>query len=653
MKSRCRDIQDICEELNGKDCTPGEYSLEKIAKAGSWLALDILLEGIYKGAQKTEKIYYDIFFEVKDQASVERLGEFNRLAADKKEVFRESYIIPQLQKEPKNRVLWHLLCLSSDNQKPLEELQKANLDSKEKLELVLYLDVKFKLEEDRKCIDSYILELLEQQDAEANLSYERCWKLLAGEAGIQSLKVERLLWKNMILHNAEITQPLNGFLKTDRLPDFWKKMELILIRCRQSPNLLEIANVMKLQLKDIVRNEENIHTLQQAVNWMEEKDFAVEAAFLQVMICPQKDQIQHYIHTLWKEPEAERIKWMRKHGKQFYVFNWMRRYRNTRTLCHMQEADVLRLTDVGFQDGCQQLKNAIEEKNWDIFWKWSQLGDTSCSPFEQKNLLQYLTEINRADLKVEEMSDEELGTFLFLTVMLKKYHELNETLEHALKCAYEEYTKREWNLCWINIWARHAAIHLLNQQNKTDLFSSKDIYKAFINTEEAEYLYQTETYFTDEPEKLWKNLIWMLSAVEIDHMIFRVIPALALCMPTVSLQFQGNSYRQLLSVICQENLRELGRLFFLMLIPDWTEEERELLADQIMHYIKASANECVRLFLHFMDRYPIENTLQRMIYENLYRHLNENNAWNSVQGRKLLAEVCESAYLKVQESNTL
>lgn len=210
---------------------------------------------------------------------MERLGEFNRLAVDKKEVFRESYIIPQLQKEPENRVLWHLLCLSSDSQKPLEELQKANLDSKEKLELVLYLDEKFKLAEDRKCIDSYILELLEQQDAESNLSYERCWKLLAGEAGIQSFKVERLLWKNMILHNAEITRPLNGFLKTDRLPDFWKKMELILIRCRQSPNLLEIANVMKLHLKDIVRNEENIHTLQQAVNWMEKKDFQLKQHF--------------------------------------------------------------------------------------------------------------------------------------------------------------------------------------------------------------------------------------------------------------------------------------------------------------------------------------------------------------------------------------
>ncbi len=88
-----------------------------------------------------------------------------------------------------------------------------------------------------------------------------------------------------------------------------------------------------------------------------------------------------------------------------------------------------------------------------------------------------------------------------------------------------------------------------------------------------------------------------------------------------------------------------------MLIPDWTEEECELLVDQIMYYIKESENECVRLFLHFMDRYPIKNTLQRMIYENLYKYLIRNNAWSSVQGRRLLAEVCESAYLKVQERN--
>lgn len=651
MKSSCRDIQDICEELNGKDCTPGEYSLEKIAKAGSWLALDILLEGIYKGTQKTEKIYYDIFFEVKDQASVERLGEFNRLAADKKEVFRERYILPQLQKEPENRVLWHLFCLSSGSQRPLDELQTANLSSREKLELVLYLDEKFKLAEDRRGIDSYILELLEQQDTEIELSYGRCLALLTGERKIQNQNVERLLWKNLILQNARISVPLNGKDETGKIPSFWKRMEAILIASRRSADRIRIADTVRFCISDIERNDDNIAVLKEAAIWMKQKEFFTETSFLHMLICPQKKEIQEYIHTLWQEKEIDREKWLQKHGVQFYITNWLKRQYNTRTLCHMKEEELLKLMDLDFQNGCELLKAAIKERDWNVFWKWNQLGSTVYMGSAKKNIQKYLDECNRTVPEISDMGEEELATLLFVSTSLQSAHEVEKSLQEAVKMAYKEYTKRDWKLCWVNIWARKAALYVMNEQSKTELFSSSDHYDAFVNTEEGKYLYRKDPFFSWEPEQLWKNIIWMLSAVETDHMIFRVIPALALCMPTVSLQFQENSCRQLLSVTCKENLRELGRFLFLMLIPDWTEEECELLVDQIMYYIKESENECVRLFLHFMDRYPIKNTLQRMIYENLYKYLIRNNAWSSVQGRRLLAEVCESAYLKVQERN--
>lgn len=650
MKARNRDIQDICEELNGKDCTPGQYSLEKIAKTGSWLALDVLLEGIYKGKQKIEKIYYDLFFEVKDQASVEKLDECSRLPSEKRDFLRENYIIPQLSKEPENRVLWHLLCLTTAGKQPLEELIKAKLDNEDKLELILYLDKKYMISTDRKIIDSYILELLGQQGTVVELPDSKCCDLLADEIEIQNPEIKRLIWRNMILHNAEISDPYNERNKTPVLPDFWRKMERILINCREKRESIRIADAMSLKIKDIERDEETLSVLQKASNWMNDQGFLIEAAFLQMMICPQKENIQNYIHLLWKENEAERIRWLKKHIGQFYVLNWLYRHYNTRTLAKMQEKEVLELLDYDFIEGCQQLKTAIKERNWKAFWKWSQLGDTSCSSFGRKNLLQYLSETQRSTNEIEKMGEEELGTFLFLSVMLLKYHEPDEALERALQCAYEEYTKRDWNLCWVNIWARQAALYLLNKKNKEELFSNKDTYKAFINTEEAEYLYRVEPYLSVEIENLWENIIWMLNAVEKEHAIFHVIPALCLCMQSIPLNISGNSYRNLFTFQCEEPLMELGRLLALMLLPDLAEDECEMLTEKIMEYISTNEINSALIFLHFMDKYPVQKKLEYVLYEKIYIYLEKNDAWNNVNGRKLLAKLSESAYLKVRES---
>ena len=51
-----------------------------------------------------------------------------------------------------------------------------------------------------------------------------------------------------------------------------------------------------------------------------------------------------------------------------------------------------------------------------------------------------------------------------------------------------------------------------------------------------------------------------------------------------------------------------------------------------------------------MDRYPVTGYLQDMLYAKMYGFLEEKKAYSSVNGRKMMARVCESAYLKVQES---
>lgn len=183
-----------------------------------------MLEGIYKGAKVVEKVYYDIFFEIKDQASVEKISECSRLASEKKEFLREEYIIPQIQKEPKNRVLWHLLCMTSDKGRPLDELKKANLKSEEKLKLLIYLDEKLSgLFAEGQITNRYILELLEDVNADIDLSYKKCCELLFVGIKIENLAVKQLIWKNMILHNAEIAVPLNSEEELPELPQILEK----------------------------------------------------------------------------------------------------------------------------------------------------------------------------------------------------------------------------------------------------------------------------------------------------------------------------------------------------------------------------------------------------------------------------------------------
>lgn len=651
MKSRNRDIQDICEKLNGKVCTPGQYSLEKIAKAGSWLALDILLEGIYKGAKVVEKVYYDIFFEIKDQASVEKISECSRLASEKKEFLREEYIIPQIQKEPKNRVLWHLLCMTSDKGRPLDELKKANLKSEERLKLLIYLDEKLSgLFAEGQITNRYILELLEDVNADIDLSYKKCCELLFVGIKIENLAVKQLIWKNMILHNAEIAVPLNSEEELPELPQFWKKMENILIRCTRAPARMKVADIVSFRIQDINRDEKNILVLREAAEWMDEQGFLIESAFIRMIICPKREAIEQYIHVLWQEDVEVREKWLHKHERQFYVVNWLKRQYNTRTLCSMKEEEILSLLNLDFVEGCQWLKKAVTTHDWGVFWKWSQLGNTHCSPVTEEKLLEYLKETHCSVEEIDKMSEEELGTFLFVGAILVNNVDLNKTAESVLKAAYEEYQKRRWKLCWVNIWARQIALYLLNIKNKNELFTNEDGYNAFLNTEEEKYLYRAVPYFNAELGRLWENIIWMLNAVESDHVIFRVIPALCMCMPPVNITVLSKSYRQLISVVCKDELSELGRLFALMLLPDLTDEECEVLTEKIITYIDNTEKENILLFLQLMNKYPVQQSLQSLLYEKIYCYLEDSGAWNYVKGRKLLARVCESAYLKVQES---
>ena len=122
---------------------------------------------------------------------------------------------------------------------------------------------------------------------------------------------------------------------------------------------------------------------------------------------------------------------------------------------------------------------------------------TSCSHMKEEKLFKYLEETNRSAEEISQMGEEELGTFLFVATTLLSDHELDKRVEEVLHSAYEEYTKRDWNLCWVNIWARQTALYLLNREDKNELFSSQDTYKVFENKEEGMYLYLSLIHISD------------------------------------------------------------------------------------------------------------------------------------------------------------
>lgn len=644
------EVRKICEQLNGCDCTPAQYNLEKISMEGSLLALDILKEGIYKGTAKSEKKYFDLFFQLKDREIVRGIQECSRLAPEKKEYLKKEYILPQLKREPENKTLWYLYGSIGQPEEVYEYLRGNSFPKtglKAALEVIdQYFSIWSGAFEDTAA--ACIAEYLEVPENWLNLSYTDCCKLLLYGNFNEKAEAERKVLQGLIWNTdsakERVPQRRNAL---EKLPGFWEPMETVLNRFRRNTDMLEIPQVFVIFVVDNDMDADETESFREAAKWFEQKGIDPEAAFLRMILTPDYDHLEKYLHTLWKEEPEIRRRWLEIHGQQHYLTEWLVRTYTIRELVHMSPDEILPSLHWDFTAAYRDLRTALEEKDWEKIWSMEGMFNATSSSCPD-GIRIYLEKQGKSPEGISKMSDLELAYLLFVGAINLQKRDLSTEEEQILDCAYEEYRKREQTVPWGNLWARRIALYLANQKDALTLMSSSDDYHAFFPTEEHSYLYRAKPLLSQELKELTSHVIWMLQEIKEEHAIFRMLPALLICSVKTEWALPTGRYRHLLSIHCSEPLKELGRLLFLMMVPDWNPDEIKELGGQIVRYLEEKGVQDTLLFLRLGETYDAERSVKDPIYQDIYEYLMRPEYDGDEMAEKSRSRLCELARQKIE-----
>lgn len=644
------DVWQICERLNGSDCTPAQYSLEKISYTGSWIALDILIEGIYKGAVRTEKSYFNLFFQIRNQVVTEQIREYGRLPKDKKERMRDEFILPQLQREKENLTLWYLLSMSEEMEQVLKYLEGMELPVESQRDIFAFLNREFPLweKEIAEQTANYLAKISGQQGSEIELSYEEACQVLAYAKPQEGSEMLRSACKYLLFAYENVTGQENLYESALKiLPGFWKEFEDIMQRLARTREMLELADVLTFRVHVPGPEIGERAVLQEAAEWFARNDMQVEAAFLRLLLCQDERCAEEYIEELWKEPEEERAKWLKIHAGQCTVLYAAARRGPIRVISRMQKEKVREILCFNYTEKIQNLKTAFEREQWSEIWKWTDvLGANGSS--KKEGIRGYLEQQGRTAGQIVQMNDEELAHLLFVIAINERDQSLEADEKEIMEAAYEEYRRRKWDICWVNIWARKIALCLLNEKTGKELLEQTEQYQAFLQTEEALYLYQAKEKKMKNVQNLWAKLLWLLQEIEEEQPVFRVIPTVLLLTPKSEESVPAGKYRQLLSIQCEDTLSELGRLLFLMRVPDWDEKEAERLGGQVVAYLEKEGAFNSILFLKSGEIYDVKRSAVDTVYIKIYEYLLREEEKKKEQVRSYRQRLCELAYQKIQ-----
>ncbi|MBS6396153.1 MAG: hypothetical protein KH452_03220 [Clostridiales bacterium] len=651
MKHLEPEVCRICGKLNGEDCTPAQYSLEKISCAGSLLALDILIEGIYKGAVKIEKKYCSLFFQIKNpaEAVMDELREYSRLSAEKKEYLRREYILPQLKTEKENLTLWYLLSMSEGMDEVLEHVKQMKLSAAQQREVLWFLREKFSLwdSDAAEAIGKCLAELLEQTEGDMRISYEDACQVLCHAKPAVDSKAFALICKALLQEidfRRRKIRMRGAAMKY--LPDFWGRFEEILLKLNNGRTALDLAEVLTFQWRAFAVEKGEREVLEEAKIWFEQTGLDIEAVFLDLLLYPDAAHAGIYVDRLWKETIDERRRWLKVHSNQSGILYGVVRKYTLSAWAEMEWEQALGALCLDYEQNNQKLRAAYRQRDWDEFWKWTGMVGANGSG-RNLGIRLYLEEQEKAEDQIPQMNEEELAHLLFVTAVNLQDHDLEEDEQQIMKAAYEEYLRRDWEIPWVNIWARRIALYLLNEKEAAELVNASDQYEAFVQKEEALYLHGEKAVTGKSVENLWESIIWMLEAVRKDHPIFRVIPSTLVSAPKTEGSLPAGKYRQLLRFSCVEPLRELGRLLFLMRVPDWNPEETEELGEQVTAYLKRTGIKDCALFLKLGETYDVKRSPVDAVYLSMYQYLLEADMQTG-QRRKYLKRLCGLAYQKIQ-----
>lgn len=649
------EVRKICERLNGSECTPARYNMEKVSLAGSRLALDILLEGIYKGASKVEKSYCDLFFQMKDRAVTGCLKECARLPREKREYLKTEYVLPEMKSEPGNLTLWYLLTILERPEQVLELLKNTRMEPEEKKRVFEFLADEIPLWQEHMEAHTVELaaELLEICNRPLDLSYEECCQALR-YAGLKDMPTaRRRLYELLLLKGGEADRQsevrrsiLSG------LPSFWNDLETLLDRLKKAKKDYEVAEAITFHLKYIAPDDQEREVLEHASAWCLTEGLSVEAAFLDMLQNPDMEHRSAYLTELWKEDTYARINWLNVHREQSHVVFGLDHTYNVDRIAELPLEAVLKCVDLDYETEYQEACRAMEGKDWSAFWKNADAMSANGSSSNQ-GILRYLQETGRELEDIPDMQEKELAYLLFVSALNVEARELGEEEEAVLKAVYRAYTGQEWKDCWVNIWARRIAMHLLNEKKSEELIGDRDDYQAFIPTEKSPYFFTKRGVTGKEMKNLWDGIIWMAEAVDQNRAVFRVVPAILLASPRLETELPAGRFRQLLEDGSDDELKELGRLLYLMLVPDWTEEEAQKLSSQVQTYLHGDLLYRCRIFLEFGKRYAGKRTSADQVWLDMYGALITSEEGRTGTGRCCLEQLGELAYQKVTGAETV
>ncbi|RBQ06802.1 NACHT domain-containing protein [Pedobacter miscanthi] len=101
----------LCGELNGDGLNPGDQSLTSITKLGSWLALDILNEGIFRNIPKLENRFCKFLEPLFSLASIDKHEEFSMLSENIVNKWVLGFLEKKLEENPNNSTCWLIMSL--------------------------------------------------------------------------------------------------------------------------------------------------------------------------------------------------------------------------------------------------------------------------------------------------------------------------------------------------------------------------------------------------------------------------------------------------------------------------------------------------------------------------------------------------------------
>jgi hypothetical protein len=107
-------IESICHELNGSSDDSNEKSLTSLPKSGSWLALDILNEGIFRSIPKLENKFCNLLHPLFYIAPISKHKELAKLPSRVVEKFIMRDLEECLQRGNKNQAAWTICIHLSD-----------------------------------------------------------------------------------------------------------------------------------------------------------------------------------------------------------------------------------------------------------------------------------------------------------------------------------------------------------------------------------------------------------------------------------------------------------------------------------------------------------------------------------------------------------